>query len=402
MFTLRQHLSSLNKFIGIAPISIGLIIIGLLYIVSLETDLRLTSLISAAEAPDAPTDLDLNNSDDTGFRNNDNITSQKTDLTITGCAEADSTITYYNGDTAISDTVIASGANCPGGKVFTKDISLNGVDDEGENIITVTATKDSLISTKSDKLKILIDTTAPTVKSAEGQYYSNDSLTSLFSVTIATPFTDIYTRVVFNDNMARVNSGSEERPVINYKIGSEVTKYDMVASSTDLTSGTCHATGAGGACTDTYICLYTTKAGDDGAFKFEVSTDSEDRAGNNLATAYSHPVTVTVDVPGQAAPSQLTAPDLKATSDSNITDDDITSDDDPEIIGTGATVVRPSPSPPPPVAKPMSPPPPPPTARAITRPPLPTMPSPTPPGLSLPCKQSAVATAPPRPLYLSL
>ena len=63
-------------------------------------------------APTAPTTLDLASDDDTGASNSDNITTTTTDLTITGCAEANSTVEIFKDDTSFSTPVtdIADGS----------------------------------------------------------------------------------------------------------------------------------------------------------------------------------------------------------------------------------------------------------------------------------------------------
>ena len=251
-----------------------------------------------------------------------------TGLTVTGCAESGSTITYYDNGTSIG-TTNTTGTTCSGsGYVFTKDISLSA---RGNHNITVTATHGSnLVSGHSDRLKILIDTTAPTVVADLSQYYSDPDFTDIFTDSAAVG-DNIYTRVVFNDNMARVNSGgSQERPIIRYKMGDTTTTYDMIAHSSDLTSGTCHATGGGGACLDIYVCLYTIQSGDTGTFSFMVNSGTEDRAGNTLASAYT-------DKNGVAGPGALGRPDLHSNSDKGRSNtDNLTNHATPTVTGGGA------------------------------------------------------------------
>ena len=113
----------------------------------------------------APSNLDLATADDTGDNTTDNLTKNTTGLTITGCAKADSTITLYKDEAAISGTVTADGSTCTNGsdaaaKAFTKDIALTARTMPYE--ITAKAVSGANTSAVSDDLSITIDTTAPT------------------------------------------------------------------------------------------------------------------------------------------------------------------------------------------------------------------------------------------------
>ena len=114
----------------------------------------------------APSGLDLATADDTGAHNDDNITKNTSDLTITGCAKADSTVTLYKDGTAISGTATASGSTCTNGsdtgtaKIFTKDIDLTA--QAAPYAITAQAVSGSMTSSVSEALNITVDTTAPT------------------------------------------------------------------------------------------------------------------------------------------------------------------------------------------------------------------------------------------------
>lgn len=71
-------------------------------------------------APGKATALDLAAADDNGASNSDNITSQKTGLTITGTAEAGATIAFYDGTATSAFTSATAGAD----GTFSVDISL--------------------------------------------------------------------------------------------------------------------------------------------------------------------------------------------------------------------------------------------------------------------------------------
>ena len=113
----------------------------------------------------APTGLDLATADDTGISSTDNLTKNTSDLTITGCAKADGTVTLYKDGAAISGTVTANGTTCTNGsdttaKTFTKDIALAGR--INSYTITASVTSGSSISPYSSTLAITVDATAPT------------------------------------------------------------------------------------------------------------------------------------------------------------------------------------------------------------------------------------------------
>ena len=115
-------------------------------------------------APAKPTNLDLADADDSGLLDDDDLTKNTTDLTITGCAEADSTITLYESGVAIDGTVTADGSTgCSGAlKQFSKDISLTAGD--GAYAITAKATDATNNSSDvSDALTITIKSIAPTI-----------------------------------------------------------------------------------------------------------------------------------------------------------------------------------------------------------------------------------------------
>ena len=104
--------------------------------------------------PDAPTVLDLAAADDTGISDTDNITKNTAALTITGTAEAGSTVKLYDTDgTTLLGTGTATGGS------FSIDVTLT----EGPHTLTAKATDASgNTSTASTALSVTVDTTAPT------------------------------------------------------------------------------------------------------------------------------------------------------------------------------------------------------------------------------------------------
>ena len=156
-------------------------------------------------APSAPTGLDLATEDDTGESDSDDLTNQTTGLTISGSAEADSTVELFDGATSKGTTTATGGA-------WSLDIAL----DAGERSLTATA-EDAAgnVSTASTALVVTVDTTAPTVTDA------NISITS-------TPTGENSTYIVGDTVTAQWdNSGSGD-------------------NNTDIASATCDFSSLGG------------------------------------------------------------------------------------------------------------------------------------------------------------
>ena len=115
-----------------------------------------------------PTGLALATADDTGVLNNDGITKNTNNLTITGCATANSTVTLYKDGVVFSPlrTGTANGAVCTNGtdtvgKVFSIDVYLAA--QAAAYSITATATNGGQTSAASDAVMVTVDTTVPTV-----------------------------------------------------------------------------------------------------------------------------------------------------------------------------------------------------------------------------------------------
>ncbi|MEM3744121.1 MAG: Ig-like domain-containing protein [Candidatus Methanomethyliaceae archaeon] len=105
-----------------------------------------------SKVPAAPSSLDLVAEDDTGVSNSDKITKKTSDLTITGNAEAGSTVKLYEGE-----TLLGSGSAGNDGK-FSIDITLS----EGIHQIVAKAIDEAgNVSEASGALTITVDTTAP-------------------------------------------------------------------------------------------------------------------------------------------------------------------------------------------------------------------------------------------------
>lgn len=108
-------------------------------------------------APAAPTVLDLATDDDTGTVTTDNITNKTSGLTITGKAEAGSTVELFNGSSSLGTVTVGADGN------FSKDISLA----DGEHSITAVAKdKAGNTSVSSAAIKVTVDSVAPAVPTA--------------------------------------------------------------------------------------------------------------------------------------------------------------------------------------------------------------------------------------------
>ncbi|MCB2061713.1 MAG: Ig-like domain-containing protein [Novosphingobium sp.] len=103
-------------------------------------------------APAAPTTLNLATADDSGSSNSDNLTNQTSNITITGQAEAGSTVELFRGDTSLgTGTTAANGA-------FSIDITLT----PGANELTAVATDLSgNEGPASTPFTVTVDNTAP-------------------------------------------------------------------------------------------------------------------------------------------------------------------------------------------------------------------------------------------------
>ena len=84
------------------------------------------------------------------------------------------------------------------------------------------------------------------------------------------------------------------RPEIFYRIGSTDTQYDIIAAGTP-DDGDCIESGTGNDDEKQYTCRYTVKSTDSGSFAVKVGTNTTDKAGNALSSAYTHATTLTLD-----------------------------------------------------------------------------------------------------------
>ena len=140
---------------------------------------------------------------------------------------------------------------------------------------------------------ITIDPTGPTVTSTG--YYSDEATTTAISGSVSAN-DDIYTKVVFSENMAhKAATDASARPHFSYAIGGSTTatQFDVVATSETLESGECQPSSAPP--TNTYVCMYTVAGGDTDSFDFVVAATR-----TSTALGGGDVVPLTTDVAGNA------------------------------------------------------------------------------------------------------
>ena len=149
------------------------------------------------------------------------------------------------------------------------------------------------------------DTTRPTVTANRTGYFSNAAGTTALAGPLKAG-ANIYTRVTFSEAMKHVKSDeAAARPELFRRIGSTDVQYDIQNHGETLKSGVCQAVDLA---YETYVCLYTVGASDNGAFRVKAGANSVDRAGNALAEAYTHAAALTLDTadPAIAFPDGVT------------------------------------------------------------------------------------------------
>ena len=101
-------------------------------------------------------------------------------------------------------------------------------------------------------------------------------------------------KITFSEPITHVTGdGAGARPEIHWSAGDSRTgRFDVAASILSLASGDCAPRAAPP--TASYLCHYTVRGDDTGAFKFSVGTGTTDRLGIALASRYEHGVTLTL------------------------------------------------------------------------------------------------------------
>ncbi|MYG27297.1 MAG: hypothetical protein F4213_14945, partial [Boseongicola sp. SB0677_bin_26] len=153
----------------------------------------------------------------------------------------------------------------------------------------------------SDSVGHKVDGVRPTVSSA-GHFSDAAAMTALTGPVKGG--VAVYTKVTFSEDVKHVkDDGTDARPELSYSIGTTDVRYDILDNADTLASGDCkpnHATE-----TDEYVCLYTVGSSVNGSFTVKAGTASADKAGNTLASEYTHDTTLTLDNTVPAKPSAL-------------------------------------------------------------------------------------------------
>ena len=235
-------------------------------------------------APSAPPVAVLNPASDTGTLG-DNITKLATP-TLTGTAEANSTIKVYDGATLLGTALVSAG----GTWTF-----ISGTLADGVHVITTTSTDAAAnVSAASAPLSLTIDTTAPVAP----------------PVAVLAPASD---SGVLGDNRTNITTptftGTGE-------VGSTIKVYDggVLLGSTIVTAGGTWSFTSSVLTQGTHL----------------ITTTSTDVAGNTSATSATRSVVIDT-----TAPVVPPAPVLASGSDSGVLGDNITNVTSPTITGTG-------------------------------------------------------------------
>ncbi len=238
-------------------------------------------------APAVPTALNLAAASDSGVSNTDNITNVTTP-TFNGKGDVGSTVTLYDGATAVG----ATKADAFGNWSIKSSLLSAGV-----HAIKVRASDAAgNTSTFTQPLSVTIDTTAPAVPSVPDLAAVSDS------------------GVSNTDNITSVTT-----PIFNGKgaVGSTVTLYD---GATVIGTAKADATGN-----------WSIKSSLLSAGVHAIKAQASDTAGN--ASAFTQSLSVTIDTTAPAAP---TVPNLAAASDSGVSNtDNITNVTTPIFNGKG-------------------------------------------------------------------
>ncbi len=241
-------------------------------------------------APAAPTALDLAAADDNGNSDADNVTSQNNSLSISGTAEAGSSIELFNGTTSLG-TGTANGDGA-----FAIDVTLPA----GTTSITAVASDAAgNSSSASAALNVTVDQTAPAVPTALDLADASD------------------TGAANNDNLTGIGQG-------------------LTVTGTAEAGSIITLSGGG-------MVLGTATAGMDGNFTSvialpdgttSVTATAADEFGNTSAA--SNALDITVDTSAPAAPADL---DFAADDDTGTANDDDITDQTNDLTVSGTAEV---------------------------------------------------------------
>ena len=167
--------------------------------------------------PSAPASLDLAAADDSGYSDTDNLTKNLGSLTISGTAEAGTTVELFRaGSTSLGSTTADGSGN------WTLDVTLV----TGSNSVTAKATDTAgNTSAASSALAITVDTTAPVVSSV-----SSSKTDGTYGVGTLIPVT-----VTFNETMYVTTTGGTPTLTLETGATDSTVSYSSGSASTVLT-----------------------------------------------------------------------------------------------------------------------------------------------------------------------
>ena len=184
--------------------------------------------------------------------------------------------TWENAQT-VTATAVADADTTKEMVTLTLDPAGANYDSAADETITVTVYDDD-------------ETTAPTL--TEDFYSDATASSALTAGSTLKGGDDIYTQITFSEPVKYVaSSTATARPQISFRVVSTTTQYAIVAQNAILTSGQCkprtgrHAT--------VYRCYYQVSGTD--AFKTVVGTNTQDLAGNSLASTHTTSDTADLD-----------------------------------------------------------------------------------------------------------
>ena len=244
---------------------------------------QIQNLIEISATPGTP---DLDTASDSGV-DNDNITNDSTPtFTVSGTVNgATVTVTATKGSSTVEGTVTASGVST--------NVTLPTLSDGIWSVIATQTESGKNESLLSAALTVTIDTVTPAV--TETKFYEDRGLTTEIAPGSYRKQGDsVYAVITFSENVGHVEgNGSSARPYIAHHISAD-SFYDIVGfNSNPLPDGDCqpnHATER-----NVYICRYDVESSINDTFTMKVSTDTEDIAGNALASEYIHANTIYLD-----------------------------------------------------------------------------------------------------------
>lgn len=249
--------------------------------------------------PDAPTSLALASDDDKGGLDNDGVTNLTTGLTITGNAEAGSTVKIFDGATSLGTTTATA--------VGTFSIDINLAAGSTYNLTAKASDAGGNESPASSALSLTVDTAAPSAPSGSPSITtgSDTGISDSDGITSATS-------IAFSGSAGAV----ENNATVGFYDGST-----LLGTTTAAADGSYSAT------------LDLSSLANSGSKSITIK--QTDLAGNG-PSGDSGTFSLTIDTNAPSAP--VTAPDLAAGSDTGNNSDNITSETAVTIEATAGSV----------------------------------------------------------------